>query len=151
MPIKDEDARRAYFRDYMRQRRAGGAKPKPKRAASAQPAASEELIAARQEIQRLRNHVSALEGEKEMLTKRVYNLSKQENVEAYKRLQTANKNLRERLSYMELRGLRNQMPATTFRAIANCLHSDKQPPSVQARTEAMQLFNAWRSSGKAKP
>ncbi|MFK4725849.1 chromosome segregation ATPase [Bradyrhizobium niftali] len=59
------------------------------------------------------------------------------------------KNLTGELRWYE-RNRPDIMDFVTFTKIAACLHADKDPPSVEQRTEAMKLLNAWRSSSRAR-
>src|SRR5437899_714902 len=69
---------------------------------------------------------------------------------------STNQNLRLKLHmsrkfYEEERVRKGIMPFTTYAKLANCLHPDKPPPTLEQRQEAFGLLSQWKqSSGRTR-
>lgn len=132
-----------------------------------------ELIAARAEIERLRAEelmTSKAAADEEQKAKRAAAraAAKAKAAELYAgddgptlqekllnaEKQSAAKSTRIKRLTEELRWYEHRRPDimgfATYAKIAACLHADKDPPSVEQRTEALKLLNAWRSADRAR-
>jgi regulator of replication initiation timing len=167
MPIKDDAARRRYFRDYMRERRAGQKKPGPNGPDADVGALREQIHALESELENAKR-ATAVAAEEVALTlelhaaeKRISTLqarvtraeqaAKEAAVNADAQLQRkfadASKKLAE--ARARLRALAKSpvgkvfIPADNRRKILRCLHPDAVPdPALKKRyEEAFQIFS----------
>ena len=164
MPIKDDAARRRYFRDYMRERRAGQQKkPGPNGSDAKVDALREQIHALESELENAKR-ATAVAAEEVALTlelhaaeKRISTLqarvtraeqaAKEADAQLQRKLADASKKLAE--ARARLRALARSPAGTVFilaanrRKILRCLHPDTVPdPALKKRyEEAFQIFS----------
>ena len=157
MPIKDDETRRKYFRDYMRRKRAGK-KPKPARpdvnikdrlikpeGADFWPnPAGSRLKAAQEKIKRLEEKIAALQADDLDAALEKIRKLEEKNREHTNHIRV----FRRELEKARLRKPQGFMEAETFRKISARLHPDcvQGQEAKRRASEAFQIFQDMKAT-----